>query len=96
MKDDNSSEDFTDPVVDSVRKQVDVDGQIAAAIRKLKGATEGDLICDRCGCEKATINRQMTYYEEDASNWQTLCPPCQEESDENWNQMWKEYYGSIM
>jgi hypothetical protein len=54
----------------------------------------GNLICDRCGIRNARKNRQRTSYHDDESNWANLCPSCQEEADEHWEEMWEEYYSS--
>ena len=32
-------------------------------------------------------------YQDEEKNYKTLCPECQEASDEYWKQMWDEYYG---
>lgn len=70
---------------------------ITTAIRELEGYEQsGNLICARCGVRNARRNRQCTNYCDDERNWDTLCPICQEDSDEYWKGMWKEYYGSVL
>ncbi len=70
---------------------------MAAAERKLSSYNgEGNLECEECGTCNARKNRQRTYYPDDASNWTTLCPSCQEINDEYWDDMWAEYYASVM
>ena len=92
MKDDNNFESLIAPV----EKPVHIDGRVAAEVRKIHGAVEGNLTCTRCGCNKATENRQRTSYADDESNWAILCPSCQEECDEHWEELWQDYYASRM
>ncbi len=65
---------------------------IAAASRRVLGYKEGSLKCEHCGAMTASRNRQRTAYENDESNFATLCPTCQREADEYWSEMWNEYY----
>lgn len=50
--------------------------------------------CAQCG-DPGTLRRQNTAYADDALNWQTLCDPCQEEADDHWSEMWRQYYSEI-
>jgi len=61
---------------------------IVRFIRKYKGYPEGDLICTVCGCANASRNRQRTAYVDDELNYAILCPQCQAEADEYWDEMW--------
>jgi len=69
---------------------------------KVMGAVDeqGFLKCDgydvRCESMNATRRRQNTAYEEDESNWNTLCEDCQVEVDEHWADMWNEYWSSVL
>lgn len=51
--------------------------------------------CERCDSMNATRNAQMTNYNDEESNYATLCEICQEASDSYWSQMWKDYNGSL-
>lgn len=48
--------------------------------------------CERCGEHGAERYRQNTQYENDESNFTTLCPGCREENDEYWAERWSEIY----
>lgn len=48
--------------------------------------------CERCGACDAETYRQRTQYAEEEWNWVTLCPPCREENDACWEEMWAKYY----
>jgi hypothetical protein len=55
---------------------------------------------ERCiGCNKrkpdAHRRRQNTAYVDDERNWKVLCDKCQEDNDEYWNEMWKDYYDML-
>jgi hypothetical protein len=100
MKDDDSFEDLTQSsdAEQLVKNMVHhMNPHVSAALRKLPGyVCTGTLECDRCRRKLATRNRQRTSYVDGESNWATLCPDCQEEADEYWEEMWKEYYSSRM
>lgn len=68
----------------------------AASIeRKILGCPEGNLKCQMCGEMKASHNRQRTAYH-DSDNMADLCPGCQKEADDHWDEMWDEYYHGCM
>lgn len=69
---------------------------IAAARRKIEGAPEGNLKCWRCGEMNASRNRQQTAYVDDESNFAVFCPTCQDETDKYWQEMWTDYYNSVL
>ena len=52
------------------------------------------------GCEKegpdVQRRRQNTAYENDESNYATLCDDCQKYADEYWHERWAEYYAGCM
>lgn len=52
--------------------------------------------CERCGNEGAEKRRQNTAYTDDERNYTILCPPCQEENDRYWRDMWAEYYDGCL
>lgn len=60
----------------------------------LKGDKE--MICQSCGKEGAERRRQRTAYVDDALNWATLCPECQDEAEEYWREQWNDYYNNCM
>ena len=39
---------------------------------------------------------QNTAYVDEKKNWVFLCDTCMEANDEYWNEMWREYYGSVL
>lgn len=57
---------------------------------------EDNKICQCCGEPGATRYRQNTKYAEEEHNWVTLCPPCKEENDAYWEDMWADYYSSCL
>jgi len=61
----------------------------ARAKRKIEDYQEGNLVCEYCGNNKASKNRQRTAYP-NSDNMATLCPECQKEADEYWDEMWNE------
>lgn len=65
---------------------------LARAAREHNGCPEGDLECSRCGAKNASRNRQRTAYVK-GDNMATLCPSCQEEADEYWDEMWSNVPG---
>ena len=60
---------------------------LAREERRKNGCPEGDLVCDHCGAKNASKNRQRTAYS-NTDNMATLCPRCQWEEDEYWDDMW--------
>ena len=68
---------------------------IARHIRAVHGSPEGDLECQRCGAKNASNNRQRTAYV-NSDNMCTLCPTCQDEADEYWDDMWSDYYSDSL
>lgn len=53
-------------------------------------------VCERCKENGATRRRQNTQYCDDKLNFATLCPPCQEQEDEYWEERWAEYYSGLL
>ena len=49
----------------------------------------------KCEANDAVRYRMMTQYENEESNFMTLCPACQKESDDHWEEKRKEYYGMV-
>jgi hypothetical protein len=49
-----------------------------------------------CGRQDATRQRQNTAYMDEERNWVTLCPKCMKENDEEWADMWRDYYGGLL
>lgn len=47
--------------------------------------------CQRCQKRGAIKRRQLTAYCDDLKNFATLCPQCQEDTDEYWQERWDEY-----
>jgi DNA-directed RNA polymerase subunit M/transcription elongation factor TFIIS len=45
-----------------------------------------------CKNTNAKYRLQHTAYADENSNWKYLCPDCQNESNEYWDEQWKEYY----
>jgi coenzyme F420-reducing hydrogenase beta subunit len=56
--------------------------------------TPAGLNCQHCGSATAVRRRQNTMYEDEESNFATLCVECQDEADEHWQDMWNDYYSS--
>jgi hypothetical protein len=54
------------------------------------------VICQCCGIDGATRNRQKTAYVDDELNFAGLCPECQVEADEEWQEKWDEYYAGLL
>lgn len=50
--------------------------------------------CKNCGSWNSKRNRQRTAYAQEESNWLRLCPKCQKDADDYWDEMWREYYMS--
>lgn len=67
---------------------------------KLTERQTGDLQCDGwegpCDSKNAVSYHMRTRYVDNTSNYATLCPSCQEASDTHWDDMWREYYASIL
>lgn len=55
-------------------------------------------VCPRCRLFKTTIEtrRQLTQYVHEPSNFARHCAECQEDSDEHWREMWREYHNSVL
>ena len=51
-----------------------------------------------CGKNDDTVQRrrQRTQYVDDKENFKALCPECQKNEDEYWDEMWKDYYANCM
>jgi hypothetical protein len=49
-----------------------------------------------CGKYKSTRFRMRTFYVNEEDNYRILCPKCQEEAREYWNEMWQEYYSNVL
>lgn len=45
--------------------------------------------CENLNAEK---RRQNTKYIDDEDNFKVLCPDCQQESNEHWEDSWNDYY----
>lgn len=54
------------------------------------------LVCVYCGSLNASNNRQKTEYHNECDNMKVLCPDCQREEDEYWDDMWVDYYSSVL
>jgi protein-arginine kinase activator protein McsA len=52
--------------------------------------------CQNCEREDAVRYHQNTKFVDEERNWVTLCPPCAEENDEYWADMWSQYYQGCM
>lgn len=50
--------------------------------------------CQQCEQESTTVERrrQNTAYADEESNWVTVCEKCFEKIQENWEEMWEDYY----
>ncbi len=59
-------------------------------------ATMGGFQCELCDTLGAVVHRQNTQYVDDQQNWRCLCSACREENDENWAEMWADYYANCM
>lgn len=68
---------------------------LARAARKIGGSPQGNLKCSQCGAMNASKNRQRTAYANDEANLAVLCPACQDDADQHWDDMWEEYYSMI-
>lgn len=51
-------------------------------------------------CERFTrslaFRRRNTAYADERSNYLLSCPDCYEEDAEHWDEMWSEYYASVL
>lgn len=55
------------------------------------------LPCQYPDCEKRGFwRRQNTAYQDNKSNYCCLCNQHADENDEYWDEMWKEYYYSVL
>ena len=63
---------------------------IALAGRKVLGCPQGKLVCEHCGAQSASHNRQGCAYH-GSDNMATLCVECQEEADAHWAELWDTY-----
>lgn len=68
---------------------------IAREDRRVNGYQEGSLICSNCGANNASENRQRTAYV-NSDNMDVLCPNCQKEADEYWDDMWSDFYSGCL
>lgn len=53
--------------------------------------------CPMCGCwfcRGVKRRRQNTAYEDEESNYVTVCPTCFEEIEEYWDERWADYNSS--
>lgn len=50
----------------------------------------------RCQSTNAVRRRQNTAYDDDESNFNTLCEDCQEEADKYWDERWADYYSGCL
>lgn len=49
-----------------------------------------------CDSQEAWREHMNTRYENEESNYATLCAECWKECDEHWQQMWQEYHSNCM
>ena len=49
-----------------------------------------------CDNRNATRNSQNTQYADTKQNWRILCPDCQKAANEDWDEVWAEYYANCM
>lgn len=56
------------------------------------------MICMHCGVDNDTVvkYRQNTCYEDEESNFVTLCSICTKINDEYWEERWAEYYSMLL
>lgn len=54
------------------------------------------LKCDHCDRNDAWNGHMNTRYEDEESNYVTLCQDCWEECDAYWEERWAEYYSNCM
>jgi hypothetical protein len=57
-----------------------------------------ELKCECCGevTDTVMVYRQRTFYEEIEVNYAALCPPCKEDNDAFWDELWEDYYGGMI
>lgn len=60
--------------------------------RKVNGYVAGTLECEHCGSKTASRNRQRSAYV-DSDNMRTLCPDCQKDMDEYYDDLWSNVPG---
>lgn len=67
---------------------------------KLTELQTSDLQCHGwdgpCDSKNAVRYHMNTRYEDEESNYITLCPVCQEACNAHWDEMWREYYAIIL
>lgn len=51
--------------------------------------------CQRWLCRGVKRRRQNTAYQDEESNYITVCRECFDEVEEYWDERWKEYHNSI-
>jgi hypothetical protein len=49
-----------------------------------------------CGSQDAVRYRMHTQYWREESNYMNLCPLCQKECDDYWDEQWAEYYREVL
>lgn len=54
--------------------------------------------CQRCGKlgTSVRLRRQSTSYVDDEQNFNIMCEPCFEQTEEDWELMWEQYYGGAL
>ena len=52
--------------------------------------------CKACKKDGAEKRRQNTAYYNDEENFAILCPDCQKDADEYWQERWDEYYSGCL
>jgi hypothetical protein len=53
-----------------------------------------ECVCCRCDQPNASRRRMNTAYEDEELNWTTQCDECFELTQEEWQDMWDDYYRS--
>lgn len=61
-------------------------------LRLFKGTGPCEGWSGPCDSMDAVVHRMSTAYVNDEENFRILCPRCQKECDEHWEEMWHEYY----
>ena len=49
-----------------------------------------------CGKYRAVRTLQNTRFVEEERNYKVLCPKCQQEADEYWAEMWRDYWAGCL
>lgn len=52
--------------------------------------------CCRCNALNGVIYRMGTNYHREEDNYSLQCPFCQKITEENWEEMWDDYYSGCM